>query len=134
MVRKEVKGAHDALSLLLTKWKGFAFDSAYDKLVDVLYREGTRYLLKRISGIEWTDEKQALAFFKAYFRESNKENNGGEANENYSAQAETAVVAKFIKILAPTAESALSDVDKMNEAHTAAKLALKYEKHDLLCL
>jgi hypothetical protein len=130
MDRKEVKGVCDALSLVFIGAKVADFDSAKNRLVEALYRVCTRNLFAKITGKEWTDEKQAHASLKDWLRDANEENNsnGGDTDDDkgYSAHAETDVVDSFIKILAPFDAA---KVDK--QAHNDAKKFLQYDETGL---
>jgi archaellum component FlaC len=129
--RKEVKGVSDALSLLFIGAKGAEYEIANTRLVDALYRDCTRDLFAKITGKEWTDEKEALASLKDWRRDANKEknSNGGDTDDDkgYSAHTETVVVENFIKILAPFD---VANVDKM-KAHDAAKKILRHDETGL---
>jgi hypothetical protein len=133
MERKEVKGVHDALSLLYIDTQEAEYDSAKTRLVSALYRRCTRDLFAKVTGTEWINEKEALASLKQWRRDPNKENNsnGGDTDDDYksySAHAETVVVVEsFIKMLAPFDAV---DVDK-KQAHDAAQEILLHDETGL---
>jgi hypothetical protein len=133
MEYKEVKGVHDALSLLSIDTKEAEYDSAKTRLVSALYRRCTRDLFAKVTGTEWINENEALASLKQWQHDPSKESNStGDDDDDdddvgYSAQAEADVVKMFIEMLAPFAAV---DVDK-KQAHKDAQEILRRDNTGL---
>jgi hypothetical protein len=114
MEHKEVKGVHNALSLLSIDTKEAEYDSAKTRLVSALYRRCTRDLFAKVTGTEW-------------IKESNSTGDDDDDDVGYSAQAEADVVKMFIEMLAPFAAV---DVDK-KQAHKDAQEILRRDNTGL---
>jgi hypothetical protein len=134
MEHKEVKGVHNALSLLSIDTKEAEYDSAKTRLVSALYRRCTRDLFAKVTGTEWINENEALASLKQWQHDPSKESNStGDDDDDddddvgYSAQAEADVVKMFIEMLAPFAAV---DVDK-KQAHKDAQEILRRDNTGL---